>query len=82
MKKQNFITRVLVAGFGLALIVAVADGLDRKYPPPLSPEFEVSSEVSDRNGALLRAFATSEGRWRLAVRLQNVDPGFLRMLIA
>jgi len=36
----------------------------------------------DRNGQLLRAFTTPDGRWRLAVAAKDVDPRFLAMLIA
>ena len=42
----------------------------------------VSAEVLDADGQLLRAFATSEGRWRLKTTVAEVDPQFLRMLIA
>jgi penicillin-binding protein 1C len=42
----------------------------------------VSAQVVDRDGRLLRAFATGEGRWRLPVSLDEVDPQFVRMLIA
>ncbi len=36
----------------------------------------------DRNGQLLRAFTTPDGRWRLPVAAKDVDPRFLAMLIA
>ena len=36
----------------------------------------------DRNGQLLRAFTTPDGRWRLPVTAKDVDPRFLAMLIA
>ncbi len=38
--------------------------------------------VLDRNRRLLRPFTTSDGRWRLPVRLEDVDPRFIAMLIA
>ncbi|MGC2221625.1 MAG: penicillin-binding protein 1C [Methylocella sp.] len=38
--------------------------------------------VVDRNGALLRAFTTPDGRWRLPVAVADVDPRFIAMLIA
>jgi penicillin-binding protein 1C len=64
---------------------AVALGLlqlDRAFPPPLPEKLVVSTEVVDRDGALLRAFATPDGRWRLAASLDQVDPQFVEMLIA
>ncbi len=36
--------------------------------------------VLDRNGELLRAFTTPQGRWRLPVGTDDVDPRFLAML--
>ncbi|MBN9077011.1 MAG: penicillin-binding protein 1C [Rhizobiales bacterium 65-79] len=56
--------------------------LDRSYPPPLAEAGLVSTEIVDRDGNLLRAFATPEGRWRLATRIEDVDPKLTRMLIA
>jgi penicillin-binding protein 1C len=43
---------------------------------------EVSREIVDRDGVLLRPFAISDGRWRLAVNADAVDSRFLYMLIA
>jgi penicillin-binding protein 1C len=63
------------AWFGLA-------ALDRAYPPPLAEAGLVSTEVVDRDGDLLRAFATPQGRWRLATRIEDVDPKLIKMLIA
>lgn len=41
-----------------------------------------STEVLDRNGRLLRAYTVADGRWRLAVKLQAVDPDYVAMLVA
>jgi penicillin-binding protein 1C len=41
-----------------------------------------STIVTDRNGQLLRPFATDDGRWRLPVASTDVDPRFLAMLKA
>ena len=52
--------------------------------PPL-PKLEAihySTEVLDREGRLLRPYATEEGRWRLRTRIDDVDPRYLDMLIA
>ncbi len=40
-----------------------------------------SVEVLARDGRLLRAFTVADGRWRLAVAPDQVDPGYLAMLI-
>lgn len=55
--------------------------LDRAFPPPLDA-ITVSTEIVDRDGNLLRAFASPEGRWRMAVDLGQVDGKFLDMLVA
>lgn len=55
---------------------------DEAFPPPLEGADVVSREVLDANGQLLRAFATPEGLWRLKTTVDDVDPQFLRMLIA
>ncbi len=65
----------------LATIAALVE-LDRAFPPPLDTGQDVSVEVLDRNGDLLRAYATPQGRWRLAVDLNAVDPQFIGMLVA
>ncbi|MDR6633523.1 penicillin-binding protein 1C [Phyllobacterium sp. 1468] len=71
---SNLLTAAVLA-FGLDLA-------DRAFPPPLEKAREVSTEVLDAEGQLLRAFATSEGRWRLTTTAKDVDPQFVRMLIA
>ena len=38
--------------------------------------------MTDRQGRLLRAFALPEGMWRLPVTADEVDPQFVRMLLA
>ncbi len=43
---------------------------------------EVGAEVRAHDGTLLRAFAVENGRMRLGVKLQQVDPQFIAMLIA
>ncbi len=50
--------------------------------PPLGQIKNASTTILDRNGRLLRAFATNDGRWRLPVKLEDVDSGLAEMLIA
>ncbi|CAN7534100.1 penicillin-binding protein 1C [Neorhizobium tomejilense] len=70
-------------GLGVAAgLIAGLDAVDRAYPPPLEKARVVSAEVLDADGELLRAFATPEGRWRLRTSTENVDPRFLKMLVA
>lgn len=78
--------KLLIGTFGgAASTAALAFGLDyadRAYPPPIDVAGIVSKEVLDREGRLLRAFATPEGQWRLKTTTEDVDPQFIRMLIA
>src|SRR5690606_18518810 len=72
-------------GAGAVLVTTAGLGLDaaeRAFPPPLDRAKVVSAEVLDAEGALLRAFATTEGRWRLQTTIDDVDPRFIRMLVA
>jgi penicillin-binding protein 1C len=77
---------VRVAGWAVILAAFVAGGAYAGLAglgsgaPPADPE--VSREVVDRAGALLRPFALKDGRWRLEARAGDVDPRFLTMLFA
>jgi penicillin-binding protein 1C len=51
-------------------------------PAPLGTHLEFSKTVLDRDGRLLRAYATSEGRWRLPAKVSDVDPRFFDVLFA
>ncbi|MGV8935495.1 MAG: penicillin-binding protein 1C [Allorhizobium sp.] len=81
------IRRTLAITTALAIVTAAGGwfGLlaaDRAYPPPLPQAGQVSAEVRDGEGQLLRAFATREGRWRLKTTASEVDPQFVAMLLA
>ena len=75
---------------GLACVAAatvVMSGLAWSYLASLGPlDVSVAEKrstiVTDRNGQLLRPFATDDGRWRLPVASTDVDPRFLAMLKA
>lgn len=51
-------------------------------PPPLAAANARSITVLDRQGRLLRAFTTAEGRWRLPIEIDDVEPRYLAMLLA
>lgn len=69
---------------GLWLAAVARDGFDgwvaATVLPPLVPDTSVM--VEDREGLLLRAYTVADGRWRLAVSPDAVDPAFLDMLVA
>ena len=64
----------VLAAAGLQQAVERADGV--------LPTVETSMLVTDRDGVLLRPFPVSDGRWRLPVALDAVDPDYVRMLLA
>src|SRR4029450_13008281 len=61
------------------LVLRFADSLG---PLDLSATAESSTIVLDREARLLRPFATPEGRWRLPVGVDDVDPRLVAMLKA
>ncbi len=77
--------RILLSALAALYMGAVSrDGVDRwiattELPPLIT---ETSVEMLDRNGQLLRAYTVADGRWRLSTSAEQVDPGFMRMLIA
>jgi penicillin-binding protein 1C len=77
-------TRVAILAASLAGIcmLAVLGWVYSLGPPPLGKDLEFSKSVLDRNGRLLRAYATSDGRWRLPATVADVDPRFFDILFA
>lgn len=83
--------RLTLAGFSLFVLLAagsvqlssmVSEAAGGLPPTPDVATLPVSAAVTDRNGQLLRAFITRDGRWRLPVDRGAVDPRYLDMLIA
>ena len=73
-------------GLSLAAMLVIAGGICaiwRDLPLlDLTEAADRSVAVSDRQGRLLRAFTTDEGRWRLPLAAQEVDPRFISLLKA
>lgn len=82
--------RFKIAAAGALACVAIAAGAYGTIaytkaqigPPPLLEAQDLSITVLDRNDRLLRPFTTSDGRWRLPVGLDGVDPRYVQMLFA
>lgn len=55
---------------------------DHYNPPPMPSNVKYSTEVVDADGNLLRAFTTSEGRWRLKTNASDVDSEYIKLLIS
>jgi penicillin-binding protein 1C len=73
------------------VVCAVAAGIggtivwrnvEASLPPLPDPKaIATSTIVVDRDGKLLRPFTIADGRWRLPVTRDDVDPKFLKMLV-
>ncbi len=77
--------RLIAAGLAAAFLLAAAGGAGFVVllgPPPLGQGIAYGTVVVDREGRLLRPYAIADGRWRLPVRVEDVDPRFVRLLIA
>ena len=80
-------SRAIYAAIGAVWLIAALAGaiaglVEALGPPPLGRDLEISRVVLDRNGTLLRAYLTREGRWRLAATRDDVDPRYLEALLA
>ena len=76
--------RLTLAAVGCALVAFVLAASAWVYalgPAPLGQNLAYSHIVLDRQGRLLRAYATKEGRWRLPATVEDVDPRFIKLLL-
>jgi penicillin-binding protein 1C len=79
---RRAIVRVLV---GCGAMLAVGLGVwtfDRLFPPKLTKYHATSSTLSDRDGRLLRVKLSDDGAIRMATRVGDVDPLYLKLLVA
>jgi len=65
--------------FGLVCAVAAADVAN---PPDMTRARNLSPEVVDKNGVLLRAYLTKDGYWRIKTTVRDVSPRYLALLKA
>jgi penicillin-binding protein 1C len=65
-----------------AVVCSGAYWISALGPPPLGEALAFSTVVVDRDGKLLRPYATPDGRWRMPATRENVDPRFLQLLLA
>lgn len=79
MTARSLFAAALILWSGAAARDGVDDWVTATVLPPLV--IEQSVEVLDRNGDLLRAYTVADGRWRMAVGLDSVDPTYVAMLI-
>jgi penicillin-binding protein 1C len=73
----------VVFGITLFAVAAFTAWVISLGPLPLAETRQISTEIIDRNGKLLRAYAMADGRWRLPVDARTgVDPRYLKLLLA
>lgn len=75
---------IIVVATGLWLAALGRDRFDAWIATTILPPLalEMSVEVLDREGDLLRAYTVADGRWRLALPPDKVDRTYLAMLLA
>ncbi|MDE2495339.1 MAG: transglycosylase domain-containing protein, partial [Alphaproteobacteria bacterium] len=66
----------------LVVALGVLKTLDLVFPPDMTNIVNVSPEVLDHNGVLLRAFLSKGGYWRMKTTVADVSPRYLAMLKA
>jgi penicillin-binding protein 1C len=79
MGGRSWFTVIVFALLGLAGALAAADVAN---PPAVARFANVSPEVVDRGGNLLRAFLTRDGYWRMKTSARDVSPRYLLLLKA
>jgi len=73
--------RVIAAFAGLGCLCAAVTA-DRANPPDMTRAHTLSPEVVARDGALLRAFLSQDGAWRIRTTPGQVGARYLAMLTA
>ncbi len=81
-RRKIALAALAVAGLGLGVPAASIHYRQSIGPLDLTEAQRGSTVVVDRDGKLLRAFTTQDGRWRLPVSVKDVDPRFVAMLLA
>lgn len=73
-----------LTGVAVICLAAIKVGVDYESLPeiPKASDLSLSSVVLDRNDRLLRAFTSDDEKWRLPVALGEVDPLYVKMLVA
>jgi penicillin-binding protein 1C len=77
---------ILFRRYALGGFAAAIAGLAALYlalgPPALDRSRNLSVLILARDGSILRGFLTTDGKWRLPLGADSVDPLYRRMLIA
>jgi len=79
---RSFRARLTVVAFALLGAACALATADVANPPDMTRAINVSPEIVDRNGHLLRAFLTRDGYWRMKTNARDVSPRYLEILKA
>lgn len=82
MRLERLRVAAFVTGLALLALVGAAFCADRLMPPPLERLAALSALVVDRDGRIVRAYTTPEGKWRLPARVAEIDPKLIRFLLS
>lgn len=66
----------------LAAVIVALFVADQAFAPPIARARIASPVVVDKDEVWLAAFLTPDGKWRLAADLDEIDPEYVRRLIA
>lgn len=80
-RKPRF-RRLKRVAIGLAATAALLFAADWMFPPDLTRAHQRSTVVLASDGTMLRGFLTPDDKWRLPVTLKDVDPRYVRLLLA
>lgn len=78
-KRRRWISRAAAV---LGISGAAALALDAAFPPPRLDDSNLSRILLAEDGTILRVATTMDGKIRLATRATDVDPRFIRLLVA
>jgi penicillin-binding protein 1C len=82
LAKHTAIAATIIALLTAGGYGALRFAMSQMGDPQLPQASELSTVVLDRHGKLLRAYTTPDGRWRMPVEPDDVDPRYLAILMA
>jgi penicillin-binding protein 1C len=80
VRSKRLQSSVLVMFFAIFGVICALATADIANPPDMTRVINVSPEIVDRHGVLLRAFLTTDGYWRMKTGVGDVSPRYLAML--
>ena len=72
----------IVSAVCLSFVCALLLSLDLLFPPDLTRVEDLSREIFDRQGKLLKVYLAQDDRWRMKTSVNDVPPFYLKGLLA